>query len=82
MSAGLNPDTYLDGYLDSLVTQRQLSPHTVNSYGRDLRELSAFAEALAGPVPLVGITHFHIRKFAAQLHAKGLNARSISGKVL
>lgn len=81
MPAGLSLETYLDGYLDSLITQRQLSPHTVESYRRDLRELSAFAEALPAPVPLVGITHFHIRKFAAQLHAKGLNARSIARKL-
>ena len=72
---------YLDGYLDSLITQRKLSAHTVSSYGRDLEELSAFADTLGAHVALTSITHFHVRKFAAQLHAKGLNARSISRKL-
>lgn len=72
---------YLDGYLDSLITQRKLSTHTVSSYGRDLQELSAFADSLGENTPLTSITHFHIRKFAAQLHANGLNARSIARKL-
>jgi integrase/recombinase XerC len=73
--------TYCDSYLDSLVTQRQLSPHTISNYRRDLAELSAFSDALPGPVALASITHFHIRKFASQLHARGLSARSIARKL-
>jgi integrase/recombinase XerC len=76
-----NNQAFFDGYLDSLITQRKLSPHTVSGYGRDLAELSAFADALAGGSAVTSITHFHIRKFAAQLHAKGLNARSIARKL-
>ena len=72
---------YLDGYLDSLITQRKLSTHTVSNYGRDLKELSAFADTLGSDTPLTSITHFHIRKFAAQMHADGLNARSIARKL-
>lgn len=71
----------LDGYLDSLTTQRKLSPHTVSNYGRDLAELAAFAEALAGDTEFKSLTHFDIRKFASQLHARGLNARSIARKL-
>jgi len=81
MSAGLSNQAFLDGYLDSLITQRHLSPHTVSNYGRDLAELSAFAAALPEPAQLGAITHFHIRKFTSQLHAKGLNARSIARKL-
>jgi integrase/recombinase XerC len=73
--------TYLDGYLDSLITQRKLSAHTVTNYGRDLKELTAFADTLGNDIALTSITHFHIRKFAAQLHAQGLNARSIARKL-
>ncbi len=71
----------LDGYLDSLINQRKLSPHTVLNYGRDLAELSAYAESLGDGLPFAQITHFHIRKFAAQLHARDLNARSIARKL-
>jgi integrase/recombinase XerC len=72
---------YLDGYLDSLITQRKLSAHTVSNYGRDLNELNTFAETLGNNISLTSITHFHIRKFAAQLHGQGLNARSIARKL-
>ncbi|WP_334190971.1 tyrosine recombinase XerC [Noviherbaspirillum sp.] len=67
-------------YLESLRTQRKLSPHTLDGYGRDLAELIGFAESLP-TTPLASVTHFHIRKFAAQLHSKGLNARSIARKL-
>ncbi|CAN5368471.1 tyrosine recombinase XerC [soil metagenome] len=71
----------LDAYLDKLITQRKLSPHTVSNYGRDLAELASFSDGLAGKPAFTEITHFHIRKFASQLHAKGLNARSIARKL-
>jgi integrase/recombinase XerC len=69
----------IDRYLDSLLSQRMLSPHTVSNYGRDLAELSELAQT-AGAA-LDAISHFQIRKFAAQLHGRGLNARSIARKL-
>lgn len=73
--------SFIDGYLDNLVSQRQLSPLTIVSYRRDLLELLAFATASDNNASLAGVTHFQIRKFAAQLHGKGLNARSIARKL-
>jgi integrase/recombinase XerC len=73
--------TYLDGYLDCLKSQRRLSPHTIANYRRDVSELIALAEAQSPSVTLMAVTQFHVRKFAAQLHAKGLNARSIARKL-
>lgn len=80
MSAEQNRD-WLAGYLGSLTSQRKLSPHTVSNYGRDLAELSDLAQALPGNPAFAALTHFHLRKFAAQLHARGLNARSIARKL-
>lgn len=80
MSTGAN-QAQLDGYLDSLLTQRQLSPHTIAGYGRDLAELMILAQGVRDDMPLTALTHFHIRKFAAQLHAKGLNGASIARKL-
>jgi integrase/recombinase XerC len=80
VSADLNR-TRIEGYLGSLETQRKLSPHTVSNYRRDLIELVAFAATLPGNPPLSAVTHFHVRKFASQMHAKGLNARSIARKL-
>ena len=71
----------VDGYLDSLRTQRQLSGHTVSNYGRDLAQLLALSEALLGERGWGALSHFHVRKFAARLHAEGLNARSIARKL-
>jgi integrase/recombinase XerC len=68
-------------YLEHLRTQRKLAPHTLDSYSRDLNELGEFTDALGPACPLTSVTHFHIRKFAANLHAKGQNPRSIARKL-
>lgn len=68
-------------YLDSLETQRKLSLHTVSNYRHDLLELLAQAEAIPGKLELPLLSHFHIRKFASQMHARGLNPRSIARKL-
>lgn len=80
MNAASNPK-HIDDYLDSLEKHRKLSPHTITNYRRDLTELVAFTSALPGSLALSAVTHFHVRKFAAQMHAKGLNARSIARKL-
>ncbi len=72
---------WLDGYLDSLLTQRQLSQHTLTNYRRDLGELAALTKSLGDGFALSAVTHFHIRKFAAQLHGKGLSGASIARKL-
>jgi integrase/recombinase XerC len=72
------PD-HVGAYLDSLRSQRQLAKLTVEHYGRDLQELSTLADETG--VTLPALNHFHIRKFAAQLHARGANARSIARKL-
>jgi integrase/recombinase XerC len=72
--------TFIDGYLDSLIS-RQLSPLTIDNYRRDLHELLALARAVDSEISLSSISHFQIRKFASQLHARGLNARSIARKL-
>ncbi|MEO8407059.1 MAG: tyrosine recombinase XerC [Oxalobacteraceae bacterium] len=69
--------TYLECYLDCLKTQRKLSPHTLDSYARDLRELAVMLDGAA----LAATTHAQVRNLAARLHARGLNARSIARKL-
>lgn len=69
---------WVERYLVLLRTQRQLSPHTVAAYGRDLAELVA---ATAGAADWPAVTHFDIRRLAATLHGRGLDPRSIARKL-
>ena len=73
-------------YLSFLRSQRKLSPHTLDGYARDLQELRALlapagSEQGASEPALQHVTQTQIRKCAARLHARGLNARSISRKL-
>ncbi|HEY4542288.1 MAG TPA: tyrosine-type recombinase/integrase, partial [Noviherbaspirillum sp.] len=65
-------------YLAQLRQQRKLSLHTVSNYGRDLAKLAELAAALPSGGSFASLSHFHIRKFAAQLHGGGLEPRSIA----
>lgn len=69
---------HITRYLDSLEKQRKLSRHTVSNYRRDLTVLRNFVQELPGSLAFISVTHFHIRKFAAQLHARDMNPRSIA----
>lgn len=67
----------IEAYLDSLLTQRKLSGHTVANYRRDLLQLLKMSEETS----LVNLTHLQIRRFVSQLHAQGMNPRSIARKL-
>lgn len=75
-------------YLDELVTQRRLSPHTISNYRRDLRALCRLIDELPGAARgqtddraqsrFDAIEPHHIRRFVAQLHGQGLGGRSLA----
>ncbi len=67
----------VERWLAELAEQRRQSPHTVAGYRRDLETLLALAEA-AGQPALAGLQDHHIRRFVAQLHARGLSGRSLA----
>lgn len=71
----------LAAYLDHLEKQRKLAQHTVTSYRHDLLVLAGMVDKLPGAPPMSEVGHFHIRKFASQLHGQGLNPRSIARKL-
>ncbi|MGW8389973.1 tyrosine recombinase XerC [Pseudoduganella sp. HUAS MS19] len=75
--SGAGKQEQAGAYLAHLATQRKLSAHTVAAYGRDLRELAALSDGKAW----AALTHFDIRRYAAQLHGRGLDARSIARKL-
>lgn len=68
------------GYLRYLQTQRKLSDHTLDSYRRDLHQLQTLsAEKSSAALP--ALTQIDIRRFASQLHARGLTGSSIARKL-
>jgi integrase/recombinase XerC len=64
----------VDDYLAELVTQRRMSRHTADAYGRDLARLRDFAERRA----LDALSPHDMRRFVARLHAGGLAPASIA----
>jgi len=64
----------LRGYLEHLSNERRLSRHTLINYARDIHALIA----LAGLARLDKLGVHEIRRFVAQLHARGLDGRSLA----
>jgi integrase/recombinase XerC len=68
----------VNAYLDELAQQRRQSPHTVSNYRRDLGVLCSLVGDLPGVCQLNAVQSHHIRRFIAQLHARGLGGRSLA----
>lgn len=64
----------MQAWLHHLRTNRRYSPHTLDGYARDLRQLIA----LSGDLPPERLSSTHIRQFIARLHRQGLGARSLA----
>ena len=64
----------LTEFAGHLATERRLAPNTIQSYTRDIESLLE----LAGPVALAKLQIHHLRRFTAQLHARGLDGRSLA----
>ena len=68
----------LTAYLGELVEQRRVSPHTVSNYRRDLTLLTGLIGELPGGCSLQTLQSHQVRRFIAQLHARGLGGRSLA----
>lgn len=64
----------VEAYLAHLIQQRRLSPATERGYRRGLQELLK----LAGETPLDKLESHHLRRMVAQLHARGLQPKTIA----
>ncbi len=69
----------IDAYLDHLRIERRLADHTVESYGRDLRQLAAFASG-AG-VPIERLDRHALEAFVRGQMSRGLSPRSVGRAV-
>ncbi len=68
----------VSAYLDDLAQQRRVSPHTVSNYRRDLGVLIGLVGELPGNCAINSVQAHQIRRFIAQLHARGLGGRSLA----
>ena len=64
----------LRDFIGHLANERRLSQHTVLNYQRDIAALLE----LAADTPLAKLQLHNIRRFVAQLHARGLDGRSLA----
>lgn len=69
-----NPGLVAAAYLSHLANERRLSPLTCTSYARDIATLLE----LTKETPLDQLQIYHIRRFIAQLHARGFSGRSLA----
>jgi integrase/recombinase XerC len=70
----------LAAFLKRLATERRLSPHTVEAYEHDLRALLDFCER-EQIASFTALDSFHVRRFAAESHRRGLGARSVARRL-
>jgi len=64
----------LQDFLAHLVNERRLSHNTILNYGRDIAALLG----LAVEMPLAKLQIHHVRRFVSQLHARGLDGRTLA----
>ncbi|MEO7727590.1 MAG: tyrosine recombinase XerC [Burkholderiales bacterium] len=64
----------LSDFLGHLANERRLSQNTILNYRRDIAALLE----LAAETPLANLQIHHVRRFVSQLHARGLDGRSLA----
>jgi integrase/recombinase XerC len=73
-------EQWLERFERFLSTERRLSPHTLTAYRHDLKALRDWC-VRAQIEHWQQIDHAHVRRFAAQSHARGLQGRSIQRRL-
>jgi len=66
-------------FLRYLAVEKDASPHTLKSYGNDLRQFESFLAAER--VTATELSPRHIRAFLVALHARGLDPASVGRKL-
>ena len=69
----------VDAYLDHLRVERRLAAHTLESYARDLRALSAYAAA--AELTVAALERQALEAFVREQRTRGLSPRSVARTV-
>src|SRR5438552_7931080 len=69
----------IDAYLDHLRVERRLADHTLESYGRDLAALAAFAAGAGRQIE--GLDRPALEQFVREQMTRGLSPRSVARMV-
>ena len=69
----------VDAYLDHLRVERRLAAHTLESYARDLRALSAYAAA--AELTVAALDRQALEAFVREQRTRGLSPRSVARTV-
>ena len=69
--------TDLDAYFEHLRSERQMSPHTLDGYRRDLIKVSSFCQKQA-LAQWTELKSSHVRQLIAEQHRKGQSSRSLA----
>ena len=70
------PDPLVGRYLEHVRVEKRLAQRTVELYALDLQKLAEFAGRTG--VELLSVQNTHIRRWVAQMHAKGRSGRGIA----
>ena len=70
----------LERFLHQLKIERRLSSHTLSAYQRDLTALLEYC-VKEGVNSLTSLDVYHVRRFAAESHRRGLSPRSIARRL-
>ena len=73
-------EQHLDAYCLHLRSERQVSPHTLEAYRRDLSKVLAYCDK-AQIASWAGLDIQHLRSFVARQHQQGQSSRSL-GRML
>ena len=71
----------INDFLDYLTHERAYSPHTVTSYGNDLREFDTYLKNTEDPIELSHADADLVRGWAMDLMASGMKATSVNRKL-
>lgn len=71
----------INDFLDYLTHERAYSPHTVTSYGNDLREFDTYLKNTEDPIELSHADADLVRRWAMELMASGMKATSVDRKL-